>query len=126
MNDGADFQYMVNNQVIDGYGIEIIDDLSLIHTKQDIDISIKSITFLMNLIFDKDRVAGENIEVNLLKRTLSKYIILLEYYGINTTDSAKIMEEINFPIDKEWEEINDKALNGYFNNSEVFESYLNV
>lgn len=120
------FSYRINNQDFIGKGIKYIDqELNfLLHT--DNIININEFIFILNMIYEKDRLYSENTGNNFLKFTLSKYILLINHYKLQEEKSREYLKEIDYPVDKDIREVfnspkKTEQINSLFRNIEQFE-----
>lgn len=123
------FKFQINDQVFYGKGINYVDSDTnfLLHT--DNVININEFIFILNMIFEKDRLFSEVAKKDLLKFTLCKYISLIGYYKLKQNKYSDFLHKIKYPIEKEVNEVfnsprNIEKYNKLFERIQLFEKEI--
>ncbi len=124
--ENCDFAYRIRDHKFIGKGISYAKKnvKFLLHT--DNSITINEFIFILNMIFEKDRLYSMMIGRDLLKITLCKYITLISLYKFNEKKSRKFLEKSGFPVEKTLDEIfisakETERINSLFENINLFE-----
>lgn len=124
-NDNDDIEKMdfhINNESFEGYGIEYYPQEYEINLFSDTKIDINDFIFILNFIFSKDiisselRVKKDNRKINNFKKTLCKYISLIDYY--RTKKDKGFLKNIGYPVGEEYLICNE----GIINNDKIIDS----
>jgi hypothetical protein len=128
-----EFKFSINDVAFSGVGMSYCTgNEKKILLEADVEIEYNSFLFIINMILAKDTVASMNMkeeeQVDLCKRTLTKYILLIKYYKY---DDKKIEESLlaaGFPRGKNLKVIyqnpkKSKELNKVFDN-DLFEKLI--
>ena len=120
------FNFRIKDKKFEGRGIEYIkgDCKFLLHT--DNSISLNEFIFILNMIFEKDRVYSEVIGKDLLKVTLSKFISLINLYSYDIFHCREFLKKTGYPVDKNLDEVftsakNTERINNLFRDLDLFE-----
>ena len=111
LESGAPFQLVLDDEIYEFHGIEIYPEEKTIYWLSDSEIEYGYFTALLNYIFSKDHCWEEISKTkDFSKKSLCKYISLIDYYHSHSERSKKFLEEIGCPITikrpKESKEIN--------------------
>jgi hypothetical protein len=99
--NGQIFRYRVNSRDFDGRGLEYVKNKSSFLLHCDMEININDFIFILNMIFEKDRLFTRVAGKNLLKVTLCKFIVLIKYYKFNDKICCDFLQEIGYSVDKQ-------------------------
>ena len=99
--DFSDFGFKISECEFHGKGICYFESTIgnvefLLHT--DNRITYNEFIFILNIVFEKDRLTTSDPEKDYLKNTLHKYIALILYYKYQDINATRYLSEINFPI----------------------------
>lgn len=106
---GSSFIFSIAEQHFNFVGIPYLPSKETILLPSDTHATINEFISIINFIFAKD-VAWERIPLNdstakkgysktdFSKRTLCKYISLIDYYGLHTSRSISFFEQIGYPL----------------------------
>ena len=106
---GAKFAFSINEQHFNFIGIPYFPSNETILLPSDTYVTINEFIAIINFIFAKD-FAWERIpltasaakkgydKTDFSKRTLCKYISLIDYYGLRTSRSIDFLEKIGYPL----------------------------
>lgn len=117
------FQLMFDEGIYDCYGIEIYPETKKIYWLSDSEIEYSYFTALLNFIFSKDHCWEEmSTTKGFSKKTLCKYISLIDYYYSHSERSKNFLEQIGYPITNE-HPIGSKEVNQVFDNLTYLEKF---
>lgn len=118
------FKFKIKNQIFEGQGIKYKDkDINfLLYT--DNNININEFIFILNMIFEKDRLASALAEKDLLKYTLCKFIALIGYYKLKQGKYSTFLQKIKYPIEKNVNDVFNSPANIVRNNQLFMELQL--
>lgn len=120
----ADVRFEIDSMEFKGYGIEYYYPSKKITLFSDSEIDINDFIFLLNFIFSKDKCwEEENKLENFSKRTLCKYISLVDYYSKQSERSTNFLKSINYPIERR-HPVDNKDTKKLFNSIELFDISL--
>lgn len=121
IGQSSQVQFRLNGEVFNGCGIEKYPEKKELETFSDSTIDINDFVFLLNFIFIKDKCWEELKGIqDFSKRTLSKYIALIDYYVNNTKRSKDFLNSIGYPIEST-KLIDDAKTKKLFNNTKRFD-----
>ncbi|MBQ3559446.1 MAG: hypothetical protein IJA07_08050 [Agathobacter sp.] len=123
---GCSYNFVINRKKYEIKGIEIPKYCQLLQNKKDIPLEYDDLMVLIILVLAKDQAAAEDKELKYHKRTLAKYISLLEWYKFNNENARKYLEDIEFPWEAAFETNfstakKAKDLHKLFPQEEIFE-----
>lgn len=110
---GVNFGFSINEQHFDFVGIPYFPSNDTILLPSDTYVTINEFIAIINFIFAKD-IAWERIPLSanatqkgynkddFSKRTLCKYISLIDYYGLHTSRSIDFFDQIKYPLFDEY------------------------
>lgn len=92
--------FKINGSEVEGCGIMSYPENKELTLYSDTSISYNDFIFVLNFIFSKDRCHEEMTSIsNFSKRTMVKYITLIDYYGNKSLHSKKYLESIGYPVE---------------------------
>lgn len=95
------FNFKLENKLYEGVGISYYQSQYEILLFSDTKIDINDFIFLLNFIFSKDKQwENDTSQENFSKRTIIKYITLIDYYSNKAERSKNYLKNIGYPIDK--------------------------
>lgn len=95
------FKFKVEDELFEGIGIDYYPSSLEILLFSDTKIDINDFIFVINFIFSKDKQWEIDASLeDFSKRTIVKYITLIDYYANGSKRSIDFLSEIGFPIDK--------------------------
>lgn len=114
-NKYTEFSFEINNTSFVGYGIPKYPNQKNILLISDSEITINEFIFIINFILFKDLKWKEKSKIeDFDKRTLCKYISLIDYFVNNSEKSKSFLTNIGYPIPDEpsliWENKKIKKL----------------
>jgi hypothetical protein len=116
-------QFKILEKTYEGFGIINYSEEKGLLLFSDSEIDINDFVFLLNFIFSKDKYWGEMNELeDFRKKTLCKYISLIDYYSNKSNHSECFLKSIGYPYYKRYPVDNKKL----FNNIEEFDISLYV
>ena len=128
---GSLYNMFINKKKYVIKGIEVPPHSQMLQNKKDIPMEYEDLMILIILVLAKDQAKDqaeeETTEIKSYKRTLAKYISLLEWYRFNNDYAKQYLDNIQFP----WDETIDinfdtaekaKSLHKLFPKEEIFES----
>lgn len=123
LEKGAPFQIALDGKLYDCKGIELYPGDKSFYWQSDSEIDYGYFTGLLNLIFGKDR-CWEKISKTkgFSKKTLYKYISLIDYYHNHTERSKSFLKQIGYPVSIENPERINKA-NQVFDDLKCLEKF---
>jgi len=117
-------QFKIDGDIYDGCGIERFPKKKNLLLFTDSVIDINDFIVLLNFIFLKDRLwesmSGED---GFSKRTLCKYISLIDYYSTKSNRSKSFLKDIGYPIENSYPTDN-KHIKELFKEIEKFDISL--
>lgn len=91
--------FKINGEVFDGCGIDLFPQKKEMNIFSDTTITYNDFIFLLNFIFSKDQCWEELAELpDFRKRTIIKYITLIDYYGNKSSKSRKYLKALGYPV----------------------------
>lgn len=101
-NNYETFKFMVADETYEGIGISYYSMPKEILLFSDTKIDINELIFVLNFIFSKDyQWEQDSSTKDYSKRTIVKYITLLDYYSYKTDRSKEFLEKIGYPLESE-------------------------
>lgn len=95
------FKFKVINEEFEGVGINYFPKQRKILLFSDTEIDINDFIFILNFVFSKDKQWEiDSSKENFSKRTIIKYITLIDYYANRSEHSKVFLSKIGYPIDK--------------------------
>lgn len=95
------FKFKVINEEFEGVGINYFPKQRKILLFSDTEIDINDFIFILNFVFSKDKQWEiDSSQENFSKRTIIKYITLIDYYANRSEHSKVFLSKIGYPIDK--------------------------
>lgn len=95
------FNFKLEDKLYKGIGISYYQSQREISLFSDTKIDINDFIFILNFIFSKDKQwENDTSQENFGKRTLIKYITLIDYYSNQSERSKNYLEKIGYPIYK--------------------------
>ncbi|MDY3596894.1 hypothetical protein [Anaerotignum sp.] len=117
-------QFMIENEKYEGSGIDCYPEEMPFNLFSDTLIDINDFIFVMNFIFAKDQCWEKINGIDgFAKRTICKYIALIDYYANKCSRSQLFLKEIGYPYEEE-KPIDNKKTKNLFNNIEKFDISL--
>lgn len=116
--DYKTFKFKVFDEEFEGIGINYFDKPHKILLFSDTEIDINDFIFVLNFVLFKDKQWEiDSSQENFSKRTIVKYITLIDYYANNTERSKKFLSKIGYPINKslQTKTIDDNLLSSKIN-----------
>lgn len=99
--DYKPFKFKVINEEFEGVGINYCSKPHKILLFSDTEIDINDFIFILNFVFSKDKQWEiDSSQENFSKRTIIKYITLIDYYANRSEHSKVFLSKIGYPIDK--------------------------
>ena len=93
------FKFKVADEEFNGIGIGYYPSPKEILLFSDTKIDINDFIFVLNFVFSKDYQWEKDILIeDFSKRTIVKYITLLDYYANNSERSKEFLEKIGYPL----------------------------
>jgi len=120
-------QFKIEDKLFDGHGIEEFPQKKCLNLFSDSSVDYNDFVFLLNFIFSKDKCWEDMKKLqNFSKRTLCKYIALIDYSAYGTAHSKSFLCSINFPLDEPYpvDSREIKKLNELFKEIEKFDISL--
>lgn len=120
-NDFVSFKFKVEDNEFEGIGIAYCSEPKEILLFSDTKIDINDFIFVLNFIFSKDyQWEKDRQKKDFSKRTIVKYITLLDYYSHKSMRSKEYLEKIGYPIENR-DFIDVPKTKSMFNNTKVFD-----
>ncbi len=95
------FNFKLEDKLYKGIGISYYQSQREISLFSDTKIDINDFIFILNFIFSKDKQwENDTSQENFSKRTIIKYITLIDYYSNQSERSRNYLEKIGYPIYK--------------------------
>lgn len=95
------FNFKLEDKLYKGIGISYYQSQREISLFSDTKIDINDFIFILNFIFSKDKQwENDTSQENFGKRTIIKYITLIDYYSNQSERSKDYLEKIGYPICK--------------------------
>lgn len=95
------FNFKLEDKLYKGIGISYYQSQREISLFSDTKIDINDFIFILNFIFSKDKQwENDTSQENFGKRTIIKYITLIDYYSNQSERSKNYLEKIGYPIYK--------------------------
>lgn len=117
-------RFAINGEAFNGCGIEHYPRKKQVILFSDTSVEINDFIFILNFVFSKDKCWEEMIEQEeFSKRTLCKYIALVDYYAKATPRSKDFLKAIEYPIESP-HPVDDKKTKNIFNRTEKFDISL--
>lgn len=118
-------KFMIENEEFEGYGISYYNEKIKFNLFSDTLIDINDFIFVMNFVFVKDQ-CWENISKidGFAKRTICKYIVLIDYYANKSKRSELFLKNIGYPYEKSEYPKDNKKTKLLFNNIKKFDISL--
>lgn len=117
-------RFAINGETFDGYGMERYPGKKQIILFSDTSVEINDFIFILNFVFSKDKCWEEMIkQEEFSKRTLCKYIALVDYYAKATPRSKDFLKAIEYPVESP-HPVDDKRTKNIFNRTEKFDISL--
>ena len=93
------FNFKLEDRLYKGIGISYYQSQREISLFSDTKIDINDFIFILNFIFSKDRQwENDTSQENFGKRTIIKYITLIDYYSNQSERSKNYLKKIGYPI----------------------------
>lgn len=95
------FNFKLEDKLYKGIGISYYQSQCEILLFSDTKIDINDFIFILNFIFSKDKQwENDTSQENFSKRTIIKYITLIDYYSNQSERSKNYLKNISYPIYK--------------------------
>lgn len=95
--------FKINGDIFEGCGIELFPQKKELYIFSDTTITYNDFIFLLNFIFSKDQCWEELAELpDFRKRTIIKYITLIDYYGNRNSKSRKYLKALGYPVNSKF------------------------
>lgn len=116
-------------------GLPLYEHKQIIKNEKDVDLEFQDLLILINLVIAKDfasNTAARNSKssTDFVKKTLSKYILAIEYYVNRNSEAERILTEIGIDCELSFEEnflLREKETGKCFvENMELIEKGLNI
>ncbi|MGI6176246.1 MAG: hypothetical protein ACOYJC_08885 [Christensenellales bacterium] len=114
-------KFKIDGDLFSGFGIGSYPTKKILHLFSDSLIDINDFVFILNFIFAKDKCWEEmNKQHDFSKRTLCKYITLIDYYAHKAPRSKSFLKAIGYPVKKE-NPVDNRYTKPLFNHIEKFD-----
>ncbi|MDR3599517.1 MAG: hypothetical protein P4L49_03395 [Desulfosporosinus sp.] len=118
------FSFKIQSETFEGKGMCRYPQKKSLIIFTDSNIDINDFIFLINFIIYKDLCWSEKIEVpDFYRRTLCKYITLIDYYSLNHMRSEPFLKSIGYPLEKR-RPVDTERKNVFFMQTETFDISL--
>ncbi|WP_316630398.1 hypothetical protein [uncultured Ruminococcus sp.] len=119
----TEFNFKINDQSFTGKGIVQYPDKRSLTLVSDTEITIQDFVFVVNFVLAKDYLWEEKVGiVDFRKRTLSKYISLIDWFVNHNDRSKRFLETIGYPIPDKSERIfENQSIKELFFHTEMFD-----
>lgn len=119
------FNFKLEDKLYKGIGISYYQSQREISLFSDTKIDINDFIFILNFIFSKDKQwENDTSQENFGKRTIIKYITLIDYYSNQSERSKNYLKKIGYPIYKPNFVTASKSIPGLKNQKYVFRCKL--
>jgi len=99
--DYKPFKFKIVNENFEGVGINYFSKPHKMLLFSDTEIDINDFIFILNFVFSKDKQWEiDASKEDFSKRTIIKYITLIDYYANHSEYSKVFLSEIDYPINK--------------------------
>ncbi len=99
--DYKPFKFKIVNENFEGVGINYFSKPHKMLLFSDTEIDINDFIFILNFVFSKDKQWEiDASQEDFSKRTIIKYITLIDYYANHSEYSKVFLSEIDYPINK--------------------------
>jgi hypothetical protein len=120
----SSFSFKIQSETFEGKGMCRYPHKKSLKLFTDSCIDINDFIFLINFVVYKDLCWGEKIEApDFYKRTLCKYITLIDYYSLNNIRSKPFLKNIGYPLEKK-RPVDQEGKNVFFMQIETFDISL--
>lgn len=112
-NKYESFKFKIEGEEFEGKGISYYPKTYTFLLHSDTEIDINDFIFLLNLVLFKDKQWEiDSSQENFSRKTLIKYITLIDYYANKTQRSQEFLSKIGYPVNKSLQTANfdDNAL----------------
>jgi len=125
-NDLYKVQFKIDGNIYDGCGIRRFPKKKDLLLFTDSVIDVNDFIVLLNFIFSKDKIWEKMSKIdNFYKRTLCKYISLIDYYSKKSDRSKLFLENIGYPVKKRYP-TDSSQIRNLFSQIEKFDISLYV
>lgn len=99
--DYNEIQFIISGKKYEGFGLTNYIGKKELVLFSDSEIDMNDFVFLLNFVFSKDKFWGEMNELeDFRKKTLCKYISLIDYYSNGSKHSECFLQSIGYPYEK--------------------------
>ncbi len=120
--DYKPFKFKIINEEFEGVGINYFSKPHKILLFSDTKIDINDFIFILNFVFSKDKQWEiDESQEDFSKRTIIKYITLIDYYANHSEHSKVFLSGIGYPINKPLQvyDFDDNVLSSKINSFDI-------